>query len=176
MISEMPDFSFFTGWRSLIEKLGNDVNAASGLYEFRCVALKEKFGACRIQFKPIGRVPTNVVKHVCALSVAAEIVSTRICVKCGKVGRNFQWEPMWISTLCRDHARQTLLDHRRVPSGDAWQVTAEFQLTDPAGMPLTADRIAELDARAATEECLKDGTLYRSKFASAWYAARLVCS
>jgi hypothetical protein len=176
MISEMRDFSFFAGWRSLIEKLVEDVNAATGRHEFRCVELKEKFGACRVAFSPLGRVPNDIVKRVRALADAAGVASEKVCMKCGHDGRNFHWDPMWTSTLCRDHARQTILESRAFPSGEGWQVTAEFQLVDPAGMPLTMNKIAELDTRAAAEEYEKDGTLYGSKFANAWHAARILCS
>ncbi|MCZ8122355.1 MAG: hypothetical protein O9277_02905 [Magnetospirillum sp.] len=174
MVVEIRDFSSFTGWRSLIEKLVHDIDAVTGNREFRCVALKERFGACRILFVPIGDVPDVIVERVRALTRKAEIASDKICVKCGQPGRNFNWGPMWISALCRDHARQTVLEHRQFPQGEGWTVTAEFRLADQAAMPLKSERISAFDARASAEEYEKDGTLHRSKFASAWYAARLV--
>lgn len=176
MVVEMRDFSSFTGWQSLIEKLVHDIDAVTGHHKFRCVALKEKFGACRIVFAPVGDVPDVIVDRVRVLTRRAEISSDKICVKCGQPGRNFNWEPVWISTLCRDHARQTVLEHRKFPQGEGWTVTAEFRLADQAGMPLGAERISELDARATAEEYEKEGTLHRSRFASAWFAARLVTS
>ena len=174
MIVEMRDFSFFVGWRSLLQTLVDDVNAASGPHKFRCVELKEKFGGCRIIFAPIGDVPDDIVKRVHALTDRAELASEKICMKCGRDGRNFEWDAMWISTLCKEHAREAILKYRTFPQGDGWCVTAEFQLADSAGTLLAAEKIAALDARAASEEFEKDGTFYGSRFANTWYAARLV--
>lgn len=179
MIEHVWNHSWATGWRTLVEKLLADVEAVTGNHRVTMTEFKEKYGTLRVEFEPApgATVPAELLDQIEQLALAAETASEKICITCGAAGHNYEWSGDFTRPLCPAHARE---QSPRALAGafeyvpDGWKMTPEFRLVDIAGGSLSAERVAELDARYGERKRVGNSEVPTHFGEREWRAARWI--
>jgi hypothetical protein len=159
MIEYVWNYKWANGWRAIVEKLLDDVNKLTGEHRVTMTDLREKYGTLRIEFDaaPGNVVPAEILAEIERLALEAENESERICIKCGKPGMNHVWSGDYLRPLCRAHALAEMppapltLSEDFANAKEGWRMLTDLALVDVNDVPLSAARIAELDASGGNE-------------------------
>jgi hypothetical protein len=171
---QKPIFSYthLPGWKTLIDQLVEQLDAATGAHAFRMADLKEKYGSLRIEIEPIDDAPSEIVEAAEKLISQAEEKSEHTCIDCGKPALLHEWNTDWTLPCCPEHARGRAKNVTNFYNGPGWKLTTDFRIVDEAGEPLSHDKIRALDL-AATQEERPGGKVPIIDAQSAdWHAAR----
>jgi hypothetical protein len=174
MMLRKPVFSYahLPGWKTLIDQLVEQLDAATGSHAFRMADLKEKYGSLRVEIEPIDGAPGEIGDAAEKLISEAEGKSERTCIDCGKPALLHAWNTEWLLPCCREHARVRAKSVTNFYNGPGWTLTHDFRIVDEAGEPLSSDKIRVLDL-AATQEERPGGKVPIIDAQSAdWHAAR----
>ena len=159
MIEHVWNYQWATGWQTIIEKLLDDVNKITGAHSVTMVDLREKYGTLRVEFDaaPGCVVPAEILAEIERLALEAENESENICIKCGAPGLNHVWSGDYTRPLCRSHARAEMppapltLAEDFANAKEGWLMRPDLAIVDMNNAPLSATRIAELDASGGLE-------------------------
>lgn len=159
MIEHVWSYHWATGWVAIVEKLLDDVNRITGEHRVTMVDLREKYGTLHIDFEaaPDCVVPTEILAEIERLALDAENASENVCIKCGQPGLNHVWSGDYLRPLCRAHARAEMptapltLAQDFANAREGWRMRTDLALVDANNAPLSAVRIAELDASGGNE-------------------------
>jgi hypothetical protein len=179
MIEHVWNYSWAPGWIPIVEKLLPDVEAVLGAHRVTMVDLREKYGTLRVEFEPAPGcdVPAEILDQIEKLTLAAETASESVCITCGAPGHNYEWSGDFTRPLCPAHAREQApraLDGAFEYLTDVWKMTPAFRLVDLDNAPLSAERIAELDARYAEQKRVGNSEVPAHLGAAQWHAARWI--
>ncbi len=159
IVGNIWNYAHLPGWRAIVDKLLDDVNKITGIHRVTMTDFREKYGTLRVEFDamPGHVVPAEILAEIERLTLDAENNSEHVCIKCGQPGLNHVWSGDYMRPLCRAHALLEMppapltLSEEFASTQEGWRMRPDLALVDANDVPLSAARIAELDAIGGLE-------------------------
>lgn len=159
IVGQTWNYAWAPGWRAIVEKLLDAVNKVTGVHRVTITDLREKYGTLRVEFDaaPGHVVPAGILAEIERLTLDAENNSEHVCIQCGQPGLNHEWSGDYTRPLCRAHALAEMppapltLSEDFANTQEGWKMRPDLVLVDANDTPLSATRIAELDAIGGNE-------------------------